>query len=1230
MQLNLQKLLPNDEIGNIVDKLNINFEQIVLNGGGPRGFNGIIGPPGIPGRQGLQGAQGALGARGNSIFATSDVKLSGNTVDQDRLDSNVENYQFGNTYGAINGDTFVTSSNGSIKFFKYIVTLGSPNTAKFEEISGSSSQTDAWFQENLGTLNILRNNISSNSPRGIFAGDTSYIIPNLVKGFIENGGGLTRDFNNAATPFGGLFTNSIGVLHTQGSTSEAYATALLIKKDAGTSNDFLITLQDAGIKSSLDTRGKILIDANNVSHATDKKFLQGNIFGKSLIFHNNVSLNITVNSDAFIPALSVGGTTIISSNLNDSTSITTDVPNSLGVLGNVAIGSNKLSLGKLSLVHNGAVPSVFNVNRVTSTSTLTTYTNKNIFGLNSNALADTNYFDKNAGFAIEENSVQYSLNNAAITAATSTINTKFISKLITPESSLQTSYIAGAGYVSTTKTVSKVYDGNSGALPVSTNNIFAARLGLNTTSPVGQLTLGSILDSYGSPMVIENRSFADGPGNRFSTFDSIISNNLVPDAQDGIFNRPISYAPSSKYASNAILSVFGNFYFPSLGAGGIGSASISDLKFTSKLTLRTNGRVSIGQTFTGGTRDFADTPRNLLHIGDYFTFSDGREYTSKTPFIGYNLFSNGTNYLRSNYSEISKGLMYDNTNNAIHFSTFSGSSNLSERKNISVFDSGADTAAPKVYIGAQGNDPVYTVARRRGTLNIRGTFASTSTPTLGDIYNLGFSEAGPNGRDLIGIGSYAGYIGTGTTNGSKSITGTNTPIVWTRIDDVLSKTSVNPNESSSLFSIGKMGDTDTLLVSGRDNARLILGRSSSVLSGGASIDDLNDMYKDSTSILNSWKSLGRVYLHSPYLDANINTANGGSDSFKNINNIVSREGSILLITDPTKIEDAAWSPTINFPANVSKYASKIGFATTSEDGNLLNKDLTKPNIEITFLPAREDSNSTTNKFLPETLVIQRTEYNRINKNGVRTDIGKFMSFQSADSANLLDANTTTIHTRLLLEDGIGLENVTGGFIKVHQPLKVYPRNSTPRNLLNYDSVVTSDTTYSPPVFSGNLTAGVLGRGYAVGGGNAAYSGSDSSIQAAIVSYGRIVCNHEIMSLSDKTVKNHIEYLDSARSLHSINLLKGAFYEFKNSLGEISTGFYAQDVKEAVPFAVNKHNDEDASEEEQGLLNLNYNAVFVHGIAAIQELSKLNDEKDRKILELEERLSRLEKLLLNDN
>lgn len=108
MQLNLQKILGNDEFANIVDKLNTNFEQIVLNGGGPQGQKGIVGPPGIPGRQGIQGNQGLQGQKGKSIYATNFIygstDLSGN------LDNyNANNYLFGNSYNAVDGETFVTS-----------------------------------------------------------------------------------------------------------------------------------------------------------------------------------------------------------------------------------------------------------------------------------------------------------------------------------------------------------------------------------------------------------------------------------------------------------------------------------------------------------------------------------------------------------------------------------------------------------------------------------------------------------------------------------------------------------------------------------------------------------------------------------------------------------------------------------------------------------------------------------------------------------------------------------------------------------------------------------------------------------------------------------------------------------------------------------------------------------------------------------------------------------------
>ena len=62
-QLNLRTLLSGDNLGDVVEKLNYNFQQIVLNGGGPVGDTGLIGPPGIPGPEGPTGPIGPTGKR---------------------------------------------------------------------------------------------------------------------------------------------------------------------------------------------------------------------------------------------------------------------------------------------------------------------------------------------------------------------------------------------------------------------------------------------------------------------------------------------------------------------------------------------------------------------------------------------------------------------------------------------------------------------------------------------------------------------------------------------------------------------------------------------------------------------------------------------------------------------------------------------------------------------------------------------------------------------------------------------------------------------------------------------------------------------------------------------------------------------------------------------------------------------------------------------------------------
>lgn len=67
-QLNLTQILGSDNLSTLVDKVNYNFDQIILNGGGPQGLQGIIGPPGLPGVQGDVGDTGPTGSDGTYLY----------------------------------------------------------------------------------------------------------------------------------------------------------------------------------------------------------------------------------------------------------------------------------------------------------------------------------------------------------------------------------------------------------------------------------------------------------------------------------------------------------------------------------------------------------------------------------------------------------------------------------------------------------------------------------------------------------------------------------------------------------------------------------------------------------------------------------------------------------------------------------------------------------------------------------------------------------------------------------------------------------------------------------------------------------------------------------------------------------------------------------------------------------------------------------------------------------
>jgi hypothetical protein len=74
MAITIKELLAADSVSQIVDKINFNFDQIMLNGGGPPGGPGNPGGPGIPGPKGEKGTVWYYGDTDPNSLTFSDVK----------------------------------------------------------------------------------------------------------------------------------------------------------------------------------------------------------------------------------------------------------------------------------------------------------------------------------------------------------------------------------------------------------------------------------------------------------------------------------------------------------------------------------------------------------------------------------------------------------------------------------------------------------------------------------------------------------------------------------------------------------------------------------------------------------------------------------------------------------------------------------------------------------------------------------------------------------------------------------------------------------------------------------------------------------------------------------------------------------------------------------------------------------------------------------------------------
>ena len=75
MAINIQEILhPSDSDSIKFSKINYNFDQLVVNGGGPAGPKGDIGNTGSTGQTGATGSTGEKGNKGDSGETTSPWK----------------------------------------------------------------------------------------------------------------------------------------------------------------------------------------------------------------------------------------------------------------------------------------------------------------------------------------------------------------------------------------------------------------------------------------------------------------------------------------------------------------------------------------------------------------------------------------------------------------------------------------------------------------------------------------------------------------------------------------------------------------------------------------------------------------------------------------------------------------------------------------------------------------------------------------------------------------------------------------------------------------------------------------------------------------------------------------------------------------------------------------------------------------------------------------------------
>lgn len=145
--------------------------------------------------------------------------------------------------------------------------------------------------------------------------------------------------------------------------------------------------------------------------------------------------------------------------------------------------------------------------------------------------------------------------------------------------------------------------------------------------------------------------------------------------------------------------------------------------------------------------------------------------------------------------------------------------------------------------------------------------------------------------------------------------------------------------------------------------------------------------------------------------------------------------------------------------------------------------------------------------------------------------------------------------------------------------------------------------------------------------------TDSPDEALVVC-GNVKVMGTVMQPSDQRAKENVLEVDSEQQLKRITQMRIVEFDYKPEFASKmgidhthQTGVIAQEVKELLPSAVKEVGDVTCSDGEKihNLLMVDKEQIFMENVGAVQQLSKLTDNLDNRIQELEIWKRRLAKL-----